>query len=85
MHQVVYNNKLERKYTLILLDPKPLYVGPIRVKGHLSIKDICRKSYSSLSILYVLCLAVYDAAEHLSVLCSVMQFLIHTMQCLGSF
>ena len=36
MHQVVYNNKLEHKYTLTPLDPKPLYVGPIRAKGHLS-------------------------------------------------
>ena len=85
MHQVVYNNKLERKCTLILLNPRPLYICPIRAKGHPSIRNICRKSYSSLSILYVLCLTACDAAGHLSVLCSVMQFLTHTMQCLDSF
>ena len=33
MHQVVYNNKLEHKYTLTPLDPRLLYVGPIQAKG----------------------------------------------------
>ena len=32
MHQVIYNNKLENKCTLTLLDPKLLYVGPYMLR-----------------------------------------------------
>ena len=33
MHQVVYNNKLEHKYTLTPLDPRLLYVGLYMLKN----------------------------------------------------
>ena len=32
MHQVIYNNKLEHKYTLTPLDPRLLYVGPCMLR-----------------------------------------------------
>ena len=35
IHRVFYNNKLEHKYTLTLLDPRLLYIDPIQAKGHL--------------------------------------------------
>ena len=35
-HQVVYNNKLEHKYTLTPLDPSLIYVGLIQAKAYLS-------------------------------------------------
>ena len=37
MHQVVYNNKLEHKCTLILLDPRLFYVGPYKVRDTCSL------------------------------------------------
>ena len=33
MHQVVYNNKLEYKFTLTPFDPRLLYVGPYMLRG----------------------------------------------------
>ena len=80
MHQDLYKNKLEYKYSLTLLDPRLLYIDPIQVKGHLSIRETCPELYSSLSVLCVLCLAAFNAKEHLSVLCSVGQLPTHTMQ-----
>ena len=32
MHQVVYNNKVEHNYTLTLLDPRLIYVGPYMLR-----------------------------------------------------
>ena len=32
MHQVICNNKLEHKFTLTLLDPRLLYVGPYMLR-----------------------------------------------------
>ena len=80
MYQVVYNNNLELKCTLTPLDPRLLYIGPIQAKGHLSLRDTCRDSYSYLSVLCVLFIAACGAARHLSVLCSVMQFPNRTIQ-----
>ena len=54
MHQVIYNNKLEHKYTLIHLTPGYLY-RPIYAKGNLSFRDTCPDSYNFLSVLCVLC------------------------------
>ena len=62
MHQVFYNKKLEYKCTLTTLDPRPIYIGPIQAKGHLSIKDTCTMFYSCLSVLCELFLAVCNAA-----------------------
>ena len=47
MHQVIYNNKLEHKYTLTPLNPRLLFVGPY------ILRDTCLDSYSCLSILCV--------------------------------
>ena len=80
MHQVIYNNKLEHKCTLMPLDRRPLNVGPIRAKGHLSIRNTCPELYSCLSVLCVLCLAACIVAGHLSVLCNVGQLPMRTMQ-----
>ena len=81
MHQVIYNNKLEHKCTLTLLDTRVLYVGPIQAKGHLFVRNTCPDSYSYLSVLCILCLAACGAARHLSIPCSVGQFPSRTMQC----
>ena len=76
MHQIVYNKKLEHKYTLIPLDPRLLNIGPIQAKGELSFRDTCLDLYSYkvlLSVLCVLCLAESSDAGYLSVLCSIGQ------------
>ena len=80
MHKVVYNNKLEHKYTLTPIPPRLLYLGPTPAKGHLSFRDTYPDSYSYLSVLSVLYLAAYSNARHLSILCSIGQLLTHTMQ-----
>ena len=83
MYQVVYNNKLEHKCTLTPLYPRLLYVGPIQGKGHLSFRDTYTDSYSykgPLPVLFVLCLAAFSNAGHLSVLYSIWQLLIRIMQ-----
>ena len=81
MHKVIYNNKLKYNSTLLSFNPRPLYVGPIQTKGHLSFKDTCQDLYSYLSVTCVIYLAEYGAARHLSILCSVRKLLTHTMQC----
>ena len=73
MHQVIYKNKLETKYTLTPIDPRLLYVGAIRSKGYLSFRDTCTELYSYQSVLCVLYLAACGAKGHLSVLYSVGQ------------
>ena len=74
------HNKLEHKYTLITLDPRLLYVGPIQSRGHLSFRETCPDSYNYLSVLCVLPLAACSDAGHLSIPCSVGQLPTHTMQ-----
>ena len=73
MHQVIYNNKLEHKYTLTPFDPRLLYIGPIQAKGHLSIRETCPDLYICLFVLCVIFQAACSAAEHPSVLCSIKQ------------
>ena len=80
IHQVVYNNKLENKCTITLLNPKLLYVGPIQAKGHLSFRDTCPPLYSYLFVPCLLCLAACGAVNHQSILCNVGQLPTHTMQ-----
>ena len=83
--QIIYNNKLEHKYTLTPLAPKSLCIGPIQAKEYLSIRNTCVDPYSCLSILCILYLAPYNAARHLFVLCSVGQLLTRITQLLTQY
>ena len=42
----IYNNKLEYKCTLILLNAGLLCIGPIQAKGHLSYRDTYLDSHN---------------------------------------
>ena len=83
MHLVVYNNKLEHKYTLTPIDPRLLYIGPIQANRYLSVRYSCLDLYSYLSVLCVLSLAACSNTGHLSVQCSVGQLLVRITQLLA--
>ena len=82
MHQVIYNNKLKHKCTLIPLDPRLLYIGLYMLRGTFPLGIpvwIC----TAACLYYIYYIQLHILL--LFVLCGVGQLLTRTRQCQAAF
>ena len=82
IHQIVYNNKLEHKYTLIPLVPRLLYEGLYMPRETCPLgTPVQIRVATCLYYVYNVQLHVQLHVQLLSVLCSIRQLPMRTMQC----